>query len=53
MDGEPPGRNGSKPPDMRLFFNPLMGGEFRGYVVSLLGRSVNVLRREERSIGRK
>ncbi|XP_068818698.1 ankyrin repeat and SOCS box protein 9 [Capricornis sumatraensis] len=25
MDGEPPGRNGSKPPDMRLFFNPLMG----------------------------
>ncbi|XP_065771454.1 ankyrin repeat and SOCS box protein 9 isoform X2 [Muntiacus reevesi] len=25
MDGEPPGRNGSKPPDMRLLSNPLMG----------------------------
>ncbi|XP_055420544.1 ankyrin repeat and SOCS box protein 9 isoform X1 [Bubalus kerabau] len=25
MDGERPGRNGSKPPDMRLFSNPLMG----------------------------
>ena len=48
MDGEPPGRNGSKPPDMRLLSNPLTGGEFRGCVVSLLGRSVKVLRREER-----
>lgn len=54
MDGEPRGSNGSKPPrlgdspDVRLLSNPLMGGESRGWGVSLLGRSVNVLRREER-----
>lgn len=54
MDVEPRGRNGSKPlrpgdpPDTRLLSNPLMGGESRGCGVRVLGRLVNVLRREER-----
>lgn len=54
MDVELRGRNGSKFLrlgdffDIRFFLNLLMGGELRGCGVRVLGRLVNVFRREER-----